>query len=383
MSYYFDYAAATPVDARVLAAMEPYWQDRFYNPAALYREARYLKRELTTIRERAGAILGVPARDLYFTAGATEASNIAISGVMRCRPRAGLAYSNIEHDSVRRICEAYDGKAITVDSNGILDTAAMSRVVDDEVVLLCVEYVNSEIGVIQPYRELVEQIDQIRQDRAERGVVNPLYLHCDASQAPDCLQLDLSRLGADIVVINGAKLYAPKQSGLLYIAPYVDMQPLLHGGKQERGVRSGTENIAFAAGLVRALELATENRNDRVDHYQKLQTCVLERLQAISQGRLNGSRDKRIPSNINWGFAGIDGEMLLHQLDAAGFMVATGAACSANQDTPSHVLTALGADGQYVQGSIRISFGRSTRMSDAEQLVAAITDIVPQLRRGW
>ena len=378
---YLDYASATPIDDAVLDVMQPYWQDKFYNPSGLYRVSREVKRELQQAREVAAKAIGAQAHEVYFTAGATEANNLAIAGITRQYPEGKAVISQIEHDAVRRVANSSaDTHDVEIDAGGRIDMEALSRAIDDETVLVSIEHVNSEIGTIQPLRRIAALIADVRSSRHERGVELPIYLHTDASQALDALSFNVEALGVDLATINGAKIYGPKQSGLLYVRKGIELAPLLQGGSQERGIRAGTENVAFAAGVAKALELAVEKRGERQKHYASLQSKLLDDIDNTSGVELNGGRKHRLASNINLSAKGLDGEMLLHYMDAQGVQVATGAACTANYDSPSHVLTALGLDEESIQGSLRLSFGRNTTEPDVKKASEILFNLIEKLR---
>lgn len=379
---YLDYAAATPVDDRVLAAMQPYWQEKFYNPSALYTPARSVADELQQFRQRSARALGVKSREVYFTAGATEANNLAIAGLMQQHLYATMATSTIEHDSVRRPAHAYASvKDIGVHPDGVLRVEDVASVIEANTVLLSIEYVNSEIGTIQPVRDISRLVSDVRAERKKNGNKMPLYLHTDASQAAGRMSMDLSRLGVDMATINGGKIYGPKQGGILYVKRGIELEPLLHGGGQERGVRTGTENVAFAAGMATALELADNGRESEHSRLQSLQKQLLECVEQLG-GVLNGSRAHRVPDNIHVSFPDVDGETLVHHLDARDIQAATGSACSANDDTPDHVLVALGLEEKHITGSLRITLGRDTSPEDIAYVKDVLADRIPKLREG-
>lgn len=377
---YLDYAAATPVDERVVAAMEPYWKERFHNPSALYTAARSVREDLENIRARCGRTVGVKPQEIYFTAGATEANNLAISGIMKRFPGAAMVTSNIEHDSVRFPAHSYaNATEVAVGSDGRIAAEDIAVHIKETTVLISVEYVNSEIGTIQPIREIARLVSEIRNRRKENNNSLPLYLHTDASQAAGRLRVDFSSLGVDMATINGAKIYGPKQSGILYVDHGIGLEPLLYGGGQERGLRTGTENVAFAAGTAIALEIAEEFRPNEYTRLQALQKQLLEKVSDIG-GRVNGSMKHRVPDNLNVSFPGVDGETLVHHLDAQGVQAATGSACSANNDMPNHVLVALGSDEETVNSSLRMSFGRNTTQDDIMTVADILADRVSKLQ---
>lgn len=380
-SIYLDHAAATPVDKRVLAAMEPYWQDKFYNPSALYTAARSVKSGLQGFCSTCASLLGAKQQEIHFTAGATEANNIAIAGIMRRFQGRGVLISGIEHDAVRMPARYYGNSwEVPVQSDGRVKVEDVIGSIQEDTVFVSIEYVNSEIGVIQPLQDISRAIADIRVKRKESGNDLPLYLHTDASQATGYLNMQLPKLGVDMATINGGKIYGPKQSGILYVARGIELEPILLGGGQERGVRSGTENVAYAAGITKALEMAEDLRPQESKRQQALQKQLVDSLGGIEGMLINGSLKHRLPGNMNISFPGIDGEMLVHHLDTKGIQAATGSACSVNNDEPSHVLKALGLDEDTISGSLRLSLGRSTTEDDITYTADTLTERVRSLR---
>jgi cysteine desulfurase len=376
---YLDYAAATPVDERVMAAMQPYWTQDFYNPSALYTAARQVKSALHLARKRSGAVLGAKPGEIYFTAGATEANNIAIAGIMQRFPGKTMRISAIEHDSVRQPARAYaEHQEIGVGADVLLRLEDVEAAIDEDTVLISVEYVNSELGVIQPLRNIARIVSDIRARRHNSGNNTPLYLHTDVSQAAGRLPLDVSELGVDMATINAGKIYGPKQSGLLYVRRGAQLQPIVYGGGQEGGIRTGTENVAFAVGTAAALEIADESRSDEQKRLRAFQKRMFNCARQLG-GVVNGDVTRRISDNVHVSFPGVDGETLVHHLDVRGICAATGSACQANNDTPDHVLLALGCTDARVTGSLRLTFGRSTTADDIDYTEEVLSERIPQL----
>jgi cysteine desulfurase len=376
-SIYLDYAAATPMDPRVLVAMQPYFVDNFYNPSATYLAARRVADDLKSARATVASVLGARPSEIIFTAGGTEANNLAIHGVMAQYPEANMVVSAIEHDSVLAPGSRYDVRQAPVASSGIVDTAALSKLIDDQTVLVSVMYANNEIGTVQPVREIAQMLDEIRKQRRQSGNVLPLFFHTDAAQAANYLDLHAARLGVDLLTLNGGKIYGPKQSGVLYVKAGLSLQPLVDGGGQEQGLRSGTENVPAAIGFATALELAQAMRHDEVSRLQRLQKQLIEEvIQAVPTAQLNGSKSKRLPNNVHLTFPGVDNERLLIQLDELGILAAAGSACSASSEEPSHVLHALGLSDEVAQNSVRFTLGRATTDHDITTVVQTLTQLL-------
>lgn len=376
-SVYLDYAAATPLDASVLGAMEPYFSTNFYNPSATYTAARDVAHMIDSSRKVVAHYLGARPAEIIFTAGGTEANNLAISGVMALYPAANAVCSAIEHDSVLAACRQYDYTEATVTDKGLVDVDNLEKNIDDRTVLVSIMYANNEIGTVQPLRRISESIKKIRTNRQKRGIELPLYFHTDAAQATNFLDLQVSRLGVDLMTLNGGKVYGPKQSGALYMRSGVRLKPLLYGGGQEQNVRSGTENVPGIVGFAAALKLAQDMRHEEVRRLQELQSYFFRQLEVVIPGVvLNGSTKKRLPNNIHVTIPCIDNERVLIQLDEAGIMAAAGSACSASNEEPSHVLRAIGKSAGEAQSSIRFTMGRGTTKSAIDSVIRALADIL-------
>ncbi len=385
---YMDHAAATPMDGRVLTAMRPYFDDNFYNPSASYAPARAVAKELLAARVRVAHWLGSRPGEVVFTAGGTEANNLAIHGVLRHYPGANVVTSAIEHEAVLRPAERYDNRAVAVDAQGIVQPAAVRAAIDDRTALVSVMYANNEIGTVQPIRDIARIVAGIREERRARGVAMPLYLHTDACQASPYLDLHAARLGVDMLTINGGKMYGPKQVGVLYVKAGLALDPIIQGGGQEYGLRSGTENVAACAGLARALELAQQARPDEARRLQQLQALFIQLVRRqLPEAQINGSLKKRLPNNIHITLPGQDNERLILELESKGILAAAGSACSAasaHADGPSHVLRALGLPDADARSSLRFTMGKSTVESHVRRTVGALQACVSeyQVNRG-
>lgn len=371
---YLDYAAATPLDARVLGVMQPFLTDQFYNPSATYSAAIHVHRELDAARSKVAHWLGANSSDIIFTAGGTEANNLAIHGVMHQYPGANIVVSSIEHESVLAPAGQYEVRHAAVDAKGRINFEDVLKRIDENTVLVSVMYANNEIGTIQPIREVAKAVAEAR---AKRTNNKPLYLHTDACQAANYLDLHVARLGVDMMTLNGGKIYGPKQSGCLYIKPGVQLLPLVYGGGQERKLRSGTENIAGSVGFATALDLAQQNRHQEADRLQKLQQQFIKDIvEGSPKAIVNGSTKYRLPNNVHLTFPGIDNERLLIQLDEMGIMAAAGSACSASSEQPSHVLDALGVGEADAQASLRFTMGHQTSAESVEKTVKTLAQLV-------
>jgi cysteine desulfurase len=368
---YLDYAAATPVDPEVMAAMQPYFSEVFYNPSANYLPAITARKALDVARGDVAHWLGARPSEIFFTAGGTEANNLAIQGVMQRFPKSNLVVSSIEHESVLAPAQIYDYREAAVLDDGRVDLDDLRAKIDNKTVLVSIMYANNEIGTVQLIREVAKLVAEIRKQRGSGGL--PLLLHTDACQAANYLDLHVARLGVDLMTINGGKIYGPKQSGALYVKAGVELHAQILGGGQERGLRSGTENVAGAIGLAKALELAQNQRQHESERLRGLQQQFLAGVEQVIPGVIiNGSRRFRLPNNVHFTIPGSDNERVLLQLEQAGILAAAGSACSASSEEPSHVMRALGCSDADAQASLRFTLGRQTTAAMVEQAVRAL-----------
>jgi cysteine desulfurase len=372
---YFDYAAATPLDERVFDAMRPYFSDRFFNPSAAYQAARSVRTELDEARHRLAIEIGAKRDEIVLTAGATESVNLAFLGLLSLEDHAVIGAT--EHAAVRDVAAMFDCTIAPSTSTGFITPEAIRKAVRDDTVLVSVTAADSELGTVQPLAKIGATVREIRHDRQARGIATPLYLHSDASQAAGALDLHVARLGVDLLSLNAAKSYGPKQVGLLWSRSDIQLQPLIRGGGQERGLRSGTENVAGAIGFARALEIAQSKRHAEAERVRKLRDRLQDGLtQLLPELIVNGSPKKRLPGHLNISLPGLDAERVVFHLDAKGLMLATGAACAANKGTRSTVLEATGMSPEAADGSLRISLGRYTTDAEIDRAIPMIADAI-------
>jgi|AntRauTorckE6833_2_1112554.scaffolds.fasta_scaffold00163_12 cysteine desulfurase len=374
---YFDHAAATPIDDKVLLAMQPYSQERFYNSSALYAPAKDVLHSLEQARSQVAHWLGCRSNEFIFTAGGTEANNLAIFGIMEQYPEGNCVVSAIEHDAVLRPAERYAHKTTSVDESGRVSATELDSLVDDSTVLISVMYANNEIGVIQPIREVTKKAEEIRIDRSTRGVKTPLYVHTDACQGPNYLDLHVSRLGVDMMTLNGGKIYGPKQSGGLFVRRDISLKPLIVGGGQEKNRRSGTQNIAQSVGFSVALDGVQSIKSEEAERMHGLQKIFIEELlSTVPSAVINGSSKHRLANNVHITIPGTSNEIVLLQLEEQGILAAAGSACSADDlSEPSHVLQAMGISDALARASLRFSMGRATTEADVHHAVDALARV--------
>ncbi len=368
--HYFDYAAATPMSDDVKNAISGYLSDDFYNPSASYINAQNVKSDVEKARQTVAGIIGAKPSEIIFTAGGTEANNLAIQGLMSQYTNANCIVSAVEHPSVLEVAKLYKNKIAPVKNDGRIDLEQLKKLIDDQTVLISLMYVNNEIGTIQPLAKISQMVKEIRSERTKKGNDLPLYLHTDACQAPNYLNVLVNTLGVDLMTLNGGKIYGPKQSAILFVKTGVKLRPLIYGGGQERAMRSGTENVSGVVGFAEALKETSEKRESEQTRLEDIKNEALAYIKKeMPTVQLNGSKDYRIANNLHLSFDGQDNETLMMALDEKGFMVAVGSACKASSDDPSHVLKAIGLSDEQAQSSIRITLGRdSTKESVLELL---------------
>ena len=380
-SIYLDYAAATPLDDDVRAAMLPYLEQDFYNPSSIYQPARQVRDAVDQARHKVAQVLGAKPTEIVFTSGGTESINAAILGVLQSLPDGHWVSSAIEHDAVLALQEPFSNMTrVDVRPNGVVDPAAIEEAITDQTVLVSLQLANNEIGTIQPVADVAKVIQRIRAGRRKLGIGRPLYLHTDAVQAANFLDLSVARLGVDLLSLSGSKIYGPKGSGVLYVRTGTAIRPLIWGGGQERGRRSGTENVAGAIGFAAALEKAAALRKAEGERLAKLRNDLWQNLKTIPDVILNGDPGKRLPNNLNMTLPGAEGQALVMYLDQAGFLVSTGSACSSGDLDPSHVLQAIGRSREEAADSLRITLGRASSAADMAKLANGLPAIVERVR---
>lgn len=371
---YLDYAAATPVDARVLDAMLPFFSDVFYNPSAPYALARRARAAFEDARAELAHCIGARPTSITLTAGATEANNLAFASV-----DGTVLTDAIEHESTLACAKAREHVLVGVTGEGFVTPPAIANALTPDVELVSVALANGEIGTVQNLREIAAVVKAERQRRLDAGETHPLWLHTDASQAAGALSLNVSTLEADLVTISAAKIYGPKQVGLLWASDDVKLRPLVLGGGQEGGLRSGTENVPGVVGFAEALKIATAERAQESLRLAQLRdrlqgTLLREFPWAVVSGPKKGRW--RLPGLLHISFPGLEARRLVILLDQRGVSVGTGSACAASKMRISHVLTAIGADATIAAGSLRITLGRPTTSEQVEAAARIIIDVV-------
>ena len=375
---YFDYNATTPVDARVLQGMLPWFSEKFHNPSSSYRAAASAFFAVEEARRRVAELIGAGTGEIVFTCGGTEANNLALFGTARRRAGAGghVITTTIEHPAVRHVVQQLEKEGFTatyldVDNRGLVAPDNLRRAIRPDTFLVSIMFANNEIGTIQPIAELAHITRE-----------HNILFHSDAVQAVGKVPLDVRGLELDLLSLSSHKIYGPKGAGALWVRRSTKLQPLLFGGGHEGGLRSGTENVPAIVGLGLAAGLAAtemESGNKRLATLkERLLGGILEKIPGTT---INGPPDRdALVNTLNISFADADGSVLLTFLDQRGFALSAGSACSAKSVKPSHVLTAIGLDDEQARNSLRISLGRGNDEAGIDLLLEALIDVVKLVR---
>lgn len=369
---YLDAAATTPLRRDVLERMWPYLGPDFGNPSSHHEVGESAKRALDEARADVARVLGCKAGEITFTSGGTESDNAAIKGIALANPRGRhIITSSIEHPAVLESVEflgrlGFEVAILDVDDTGLVNPGDLAAALRDDTTLVSIQYANNEVGTIQPIAELSALT-------SAKGAP----FHTDAVQAAGWLDLDVARLGVQAMSISGHKLGAPKGIGILYVGRRTPLEPLLHGGGQESGRRSGTENVASAVGMAAALGLAGGDSSETV----ALRDGFIKRvLTEVPEAQLTGHPTQRLPGTASFVFPGTSGEAILLELESRGIVCSSGSACAAGSDEPSHVLTAMGFDGPVAQTAVRFTFGRDTSAEDLETAADELATAVKRVK---
>lgn len=378
---YLDHAGTTPPDPRVLEAMLPYLTRYWGNPSSLYAEAQEARRGLDAARRSVANILGCQPREVIFTSGGSESDNLAIRGAAYAGRQRGnhIVTSAIEHHAVLHTVQQMEKEGfrttyLPVDGQGFVDLSALERAVGPETTLVSVMYANNEVGTVQPIAEAA----RIVKEKNRHTVV-----HTDAVQAVGTLDIDVGRLGVDMLSIAGHKIYGAKGTGALYVRARTPFQPQQLGGSQERNRRAGTEDVAGAVGLAKAMELAIEESEARNAHYRSLRDRLLRELPArVPYTHITGALDpaRRLSNNFSCCFRFVEGEAVLMALDLEGIAASSGSACTSGSLEPSHVLLAMGTSEELARGSLRLTVGKDNTMDEIDYLLGVLPESIARLR---
>lgn len=369
---YLDYAAATPVADYALAAMMPYLCDNFYNPSSPYAPAVQIRREYNAAKQQLGQSIGAKGDEILMTAGATESINLAFHATS-----GHVVTSAIEHPAVLECTTRRDHTVVPVSEKGRVSVEDIVAAIRPTTQFVSIALANNELGTLQPIRKIAQALDQIRTERIQNNDDTPLYFHCDASQGFGQVDVNVARLGVDFLTLNSGKMYGPKQVGLLWAKRNITIEPLIVGGGQERGIRSGTENVAGTIGFAAAAAWLANHQASEAIRLKTLRDDLEKNIHhAFEESVVLGDRKHRLPGHLSIAFPQIDAERLIFILEREGIYIATGSACAASKHTASHVLTAIGLDENLLNGSIRLTLGKSTDSVAVQRASTAIIDAV-------
>ncbi len=385
---YLDYSATTPVKEEVLKEMIPYFTEKFGNPSSLYDKGLEAKAAVDHAREQLAALINADPKEIYFTAGGTEADNWSLMGVADKLKDKGnhIITTKIEHHAILHSCEflekhGYEVTYLGIDKNGRISLEELENAITDKTILISVMMVNNEIGTVQPIKEI-----------GKIAKAHKIIFHTDAVQALGNVPIDVKDMGIDLMSMSSHKIYGPKGEGALFMRKGLRISNYIHGGAQENSKRAGTENLTGIVGFGKAAELARVNFDKHVQHCSELRNYLVDRiLNEIPDTQLNGTMEGRHPGNANITFKFIEGESILLLLNQFGISVSTGSACSSKSLEPSHVLVALGVPVEMIHGTVRFTVGDFTTKEDIDYVIEKLKIIVEKLRalspinaeKGW
>lgn len=375
---YLDYAATTPVDERVLAKMMPYFRENYGNPSSIHRLGQKAEAAVDEAREKVASVLGCRADEIIFTSGGSEADNLALRGAMMANKEATkwILTAKTEHPAVSKTAIQLEKEYgfllewLDVDEHGAVTVESLAKAVCNNTTMASVMYANNEIGTINPIADL-----------EEIAKANNILFHTDAVQAAAYLDVNVSKLGADMMSLGGHKFYGPKGVGALYVRKGTKLVPHLTGGSQEFSLRAGTHNVPYIVGFAEALHLAAQEREARTAHVKPMRDHIIGTvLETISDSKLTGHPEQRLPNHASFVFKDVDGNLLLQLLDAAGFACSSGSACKTGNPEPSEVITALGYSREWALGSLRITLGASTNPEHVDSFLKTLPTLIEKTR---
>lgn len=377
LKYYFDYNATTPVDPRVVEAMNPFFSENFHNPSSFYSKAAEVNHAIEIAQERVAKLINADPVEIFFTSGGTESDNLAIQGVASKFKERGnhIITSAIEHPAVLKTCKflaerGYEVTCLPVDKKGYVNSEELKNSIKESTILVTIMHANNEIGTIQQLKELAEIAHN-------KGV----YFHTDAVQSTGKISVDVKALDVDMLSFSSHKIYGPKGMGALYKKNGIKIDPMIFGGGHERGIRAGTENVTGIIGMGKAAELALAEMNDEEKRLRPLRDRIkIGILEAIPEILVNGDPENGLYNTLNISVKYIEGESILAMLDGERFALSSGSACSSKFLEPSHVLLAIGLKHEDAHGSLRISLGKYNTEDSVDRLTAVLPPVVERLR---
>ena len=372
---YLDNAASTKIHDDVLNSMIPYLKDQYGNPSSIHRYGRLARKAIEKARKQIAFLINADPSEILITSGGTESNNTALNGITMKKPSSHIITSSIEHDAILEPCKklsknGFDVDYVSVDNFGMVDPEDIENKITEKTILISIMFGNNEVGTIQPISEIAKICNS-----------HNVLFHTDAVQAIGKIPINVKELGIDLLSISSHKLYGPKGIGALYIKKGIDIDPVILGGGQEDGLRSGTENVANIVGFGKACEIAKDRFDENISHMAQLRNSLIEKIHnEIPKVTLNGHSQSRLVNNAHFTFLGINGEDLIIKLDEYGIAASTGSACSVNTQKASHVLESMGFSLEQITGSLRLTVGIFNDEKEIETTVDVLKKIVQELR---
>jgi len=371
---YLDNAASTRVDEKVVDEMLPYFKEQFGNPSSIHKYGRLASMAIQNARKRIASLINSEPQEILLTSGGTESNNTALYGIAYKNKGKHIITSSIEHDAILEPCKRLEDDSfqvtyLPVDKYGLVNPDDVKNAISSDTCLISIMLANNEVGTIQPIKEICKISHE-----------KNILMHTDAVQAIGKIPIDVKDFDIDLLSISSHKINGPKGVGALYVKNGTKLDPLILGGGQENGLRSGTENVPNIVGFGKACQLVKENMEQNVGHFRKLTTKLTSRLQEIPYVTFNGHPEKRIPNNTHFTFLGVNGEDLIIKLDENGVAASTGSACSVRTQKASHVLKAMGFSHEQIAGSLRLTIGISNTEKEIDETVEILKKVVTELR---
>ncbi|QUC64196.1 cysteine desulfurase [Nitrosopumilus sp. K4] len=372
---YLDNAASTQLHDEVLTSMMPYLKEQYGNPSSIHRYGRLARKAIDKARKQIAELINAEPSEIFFTSGGTESNNTALRGIVLQKPGSSIVTSSIEHDAILEPCKkleeiGFSVEYLPVDKYGLIDILELKNKISENTSLVSVMFGNNEVGTIQPIQEIASVCHE-----------KNIFFHTDAVQAVGKIPLDVKKLGIDLLSISSHKINGPKGIGALFVKKGIEIDPVILGGGQEHGMRSGTENVANIVGFGKACEIAKSNLEENFSVITKLREHLVSKvLNDIPHSRLNGHPGHRLPGNAHFTFFGVNGEDLIIKLDENGIAASTGSACSVHTQKASHVLQAMGFSHEEITGSLRLTIGVYNTQHEIEQTVDVLKNVVKELR---
>lgn len=372
---YLDNAASTQIHNDVLDSMLPYLKEQYGNPSSIHRYGRLSRKAIEKARKQIASLINADPSEILITSGGTESNNMALRGIATAHSSGQIITSSIEHDAILEPCKklSQDGFEVVylpVDKFGMVSISELKNRISEKTLIVSVMFGNNEVGTIQPISEIAKLCN-------DRGII----FHTDAVQVVGKIPVDVHELGVDLLSISSHKLYGPKGVGALYVKKGISINPMILGGGQEHGLRSGTENVANIVGFGKACDLAKVHLSENISHLKTLRNTLVQNVvNEIPQVTVNGHPEAHLPNNAHFTFLGVNGEDLIIKLDEYGVAASTGSACSVHTQKASHVLQAMGFSHEQITGSLRLTLGMFNDQKEIEQTIGILKNVVDELR---